>query len=74
MNYLRFLYFPGDDLGTKDFLPSYFISCLMMETVFGKLPKKVNFCICFFVSTIGFMLSGPSLIFGLHNDFFISKV
>ena len=46
----------------------YFFSAILIPAIFGKTPPKVQFVICFFLSSIGMALMGPSKLFGLPQD------
>ena len=46
----------------------YFFSCAIHPMLFHKVPRQLQFVICFAVSTICFALMGPSKLFGLHEN------
>lgn len=49
---------------------SYLSSAITAPIIFKKAPRKLQFVICFFVSTFALMLLGPSKIFGFNSDHF----
>ena len=59
----------ADDMGYYFALLSfpYFFSALLVPALFGGMPRKLQFILCFFLTALGFMLMGPSSVLGLPN-------
>lgn len=45
----------------------YFFSALLAPVVFGALPRKLQFILCFLLTSVGIMLMGPSEVLGLPD-------
>ena len=45
----------------------YMLSSILFPKLFKNTPRKLWFIICFFSSAFGFMLMGPSLLFGFND-------
>lgn len=48
----------------------YLLSAIITPYWFKNTPRKLQFVICFFFSAIGFILMGPSSLFGLPNHLY----
>lgn len=59
-----------NEMGFYFFIVSapYTITSVLFPKLFKNTPRKLWFIICFFSSAFGFMLMGPSLLFGLPDN------
>lgn len=49
---------------------SFLSSAILAPIMFRKCPRKLQFCVCFFVSTFALAFLGPSKLLGFNPDHF----